>query len=294
MERLTASLLHLRAFFGGSRAVTITAERLAAYVRARADAQAAASTIRNELNALRRAFRLAKRVGRVPQVPEFPQLAVNNIRVGFFEREDFDAVVAELPEPLRPVVQFAYFTGWRIPSEVLRLQWNHVDFAAGVVRLDVGSTKNRAGRVFPFAALPALRALLDRQRDHTKGIERRLGAVVPWVFHRDGVPIRDFYAAWHAACRRAAVVHHGPLDEVVRPQLLGRVPHDLRRTAVRNLVRASVPERVAMQLTGHLTRSVFDRYDIVSERDLAEGVGKLATFHGGWGTIGGQSARSGA
>ena len=106
--------------------------------------------------------------------------------------------------------------------------------------------------------------------------------------------IRDFYAAWHAACRRAAVVRHGPLDEVVRPQLLGRVPHDLRGTAVRNLVRASVPERVAMQLTGHLTRSVFDRYDIVSERDLAEGVGKLATFHGGWGTIGGQSARSGA
>ena len=72
----------------------------------------------------------------------------------------------------------------------------------------------------------------------------------------------------------------GPLEEVVRPQLLGRVHHDLRRTAVRNLVRAGVPEHIAMKLTGHLTRDIFDRYDIVSERDLSEGVEKLARYYG--------------
>lgn len=113
------------------------------------------------------------------------------------------------------------------------------------------------------------------------------------MFHRDGEPVREFHKSWRAACRRAATAGTGTVRRVVRPDLLTRIPHDHRRTAVRNLVRAGVPERIAMSLTGHKTRSVFDRYDIVSEADLSEGVEKLAAFHAARGILGGQSAEAG-
>ncbi len=90
---------------------------------------------------------------------------------------------------------------------------------------------------------------------------------IPWVFPRDdGRPLGQFHKQWTSACRAAGVP--------------GKVPHDLRRTAVRNLVRAGVTEKVAMTLTGHKTRAVFDRYDIVSEADLTQAVQKLAERSG--------------
>ncbi len=110
--------------------------------------------------------------------------------------------------------------------------------------------------------------------------ERRLGRVIPHVFVRDtGERIRDFYHAWHAACRRAAVAPRDGCAVVVHPELLDRpIPHDFRRTAVRNLVRAGVPRSIARLLTGHKTESVFERYNITSEQDLADGVEKLAAY----------------
>src|SRR5206468_12237677 len=95
---------------------------------------------------------------------------------------------------------------------------------------------------------------------------RAEGVLSPWVFHRTGKkvkgkPIVRFTKAWRKACAQAGCP--------------GRIPHDLRRTAVRNLVRAGIPERVAMQMTGHKTRSVFECYNIVSECDLVEAAKKL-------------------
>lgn len=150
------------------------------------------------------------------------------------------------------MVTFAYINGWRIRSEVQALQWRQVDFEVGRVRLDPGTTKNKQGRVFPFT--DTLRAALEAQLQATLRVERSQGKVVPWVFHRGGVTIRQFRRSWISACRKAGC--------------LGRIPHDFRRTAVRNLVRARVPERVAMTMTGHKTRSVFERYNVVSEGDL--------------------------
>jgi len=133
-----------------------------------------------------------------------------------------------------------------------------VDFAAGEVRLDAGTTKNLEGRVFPFTT--GLRALLEAQREQCEGPKRE-GRLVLWVFHRDGERIHSFLKSWHEACRLAGCPW--------------RIPHDLRGTAVRNLIRAAIPERVAMRMTGHKTGSVFERYNIVSDGDLREAARKL-------------------
>lgn len=142
------------------------------------------------------------------------------------------------------------------------MEWRQVDLQTGMVRLDPGTTKNREGRVFPLTT--ELRALLEARREATKDLERIHGQIIPWVFFRlvskgrggqkVPEPIRAFGKVWKSACQKGGCP--------------GRIPHDLRRTAVRNMVRAGIPERVAMQLTGHKTRSVFERYNIVSQGDL--------------------------
>ncbi len=166
----------------------------------------------------------------------------------------------------------------------MALTWAQVDFAAGTVRLEPNTTKSGKGRTFPFSALPELAALLERQRAHTDTVERREGAVIPDVFHRNGRPIKSYHGAWWAACKRAAVEKRGGLEIVVRPRVVGRTPHDFRRTAARNLIRAGVPQHVVMQLCGWKTDAMFSRYAIVDERDLQSAVEMLAK-----GTTGGQS-----
>ena len=186
-------------------------------------------------------------------------LAESNVRTGFFDREQFDSAIAHLPEALRPMVTFAYITGWRIPSEVLTLQWRQVDLDAGTVRLDRGTTKSGEGRVIHMTA--DLRTLLESQRAITDAYQKEREKICPWVFHPHGQQIHDFRNAWQTACRLAGCP--------------GRIPHDLRRTAVRNFVRAGVSEHVAMKLSGHRTANVFRRYDIVSDSDLVDAAEKL-------------------
>jgi integrase len=267
---------HLLRFFGGRKLASITTAHIRDYIADRQTtithedgtikkAGASNAEINRELAILKRACRLALQAGTLLTVPHVPMLREDNIRQGFFERDAFETVRAKLPEHLQPVVTFAYLTGWRIPSEVLTLEWRHIDRDRGIVRLEPGTTKNDRGRTFPYAdILTELRDVINAQWEATKAVRAR-GILCPYVFHRSGNRIRYFRKAWMTACKAAG-----------HP---GRIPHDLRRTAVRNLVRAGVPERVAMQLSGHKTRSVFDRYDIVSEADLKTAIGKLAIAH---------------
>ena len=262
--RVRGALAHLKESFTFARVPDITPDRISAYVQHRQEAGIAPATIRYELSVLRRAFTLAVRAGKATHRPYIPSVAVDNARKGFFEPAEFEAVLRELPEALRPWARFLYYTGWRA-GEGRGLSWADVSFRSGVVRLEPGTTKNGEGREFPFSVLPPLAEVLRDQRERTTDLERATGQIIPSVFHRNGRPIRSYARAWRAACKRA-----GHPDRLV---------HDLRRTAVRNLERAGVSRSVAMKLTGHKTEAVYRRYAITSASDLAEGVSKLATLH---------------
>ena len=199
--RLETALTHLTAAFRGMRVLTIDCARIRAYERERPDAGAARATVNKELSALRRAFNLGEEAGLVQKKPRIHTPDPRNRRVGFITPEDFTALLAALPDELKPPVEFAYLTAWR-KSEVLGLTWDRVDFTAQTVRLD--TSKSDEPRLFPFGLLPQLAALLKTQRDRTKTLERATGQIIPWVFHRDGKPIKSYDGAWHAACDRAA------------------------------------------------------------------------------------------
>jgi integrase len=251
--------LHLTPFFKGRRLASITSTDLRRFTAARLEAEASHAEINRELAIVRRAFRLAaaddKYHGRIPK---FPMLQERNTRAGFFDDVMLDAVIGHLPDAVRPVVRFAYITGWRIQSEILPLEWRHVDQKAEEIRLEPGTTKNQAGRVFPFTdALRSLVAALWAEHEALKAT----GVICRSVFHRNGKPIKGFRGAWAKACTAAG-----------QP---GRIPHDLRRSAVRNMERAGLSRSVAMQLTGHKTEAVYRRYAITSEADLREGVDRL-------------------
>jgi len=246
LVRAEHSVKMLRAWFGGMKVTQITTTEVRRFIDKRLAEGYANATINRELAALKRMLNLGARCtpSKVAQVPYIPMLKEDNVREGFFEHEDFQKFMGYLPEYLRPVAFFGYCTGWR-KSEILSLTWKQIDLEAGTVRLEPGTTKNKEGRTVFME--PDLFDLM-------KGLYRKRVFGCPFVFHSNGQRIQDFRKAWKAASKKAGIA--------------GMLFHDLRRTAVRNMVRAGVPERVAMAISGHKTRAVFDRYNIVSLEDL--------------------------
>lgn len=253
----------LRAFFKGMNAKDITYDVVTGYVARRMD-EAAPATVLYELKLLKRMFKIAHRAGRISGMPHFPTVSVgDNARKGFCSPEEIERVIEHLPEHAKPIVRCLYLTGWRT-SEVLTLTWARVDFDAATLRLDSTNSKTGKSRTFPFAGLPTLVELLHEQRERTSMLEREDGRIVCHVFHLEGDMLKSFRTAWRDAVKKAG--------------LPGLRPHDLRRSAARNLVRAGVPEGVVMKLCGWTTRSMFDRYNVADMRDLEEGVGRLSQF----------------
>jgi integrase len=277
---------HLRPYFKGRTAPSVTTDAVKKYVIFRRSTNqgmrhyrgrlkqpreipirpASNATINRELALLKHAFYLGWRSTprKVASIPYLPLLEERNIRKGFFEHDQFTALRSALPEYLRSVLTFAYFTGCR-RGEILGLQWSQVDLMERVVRLEPGTTKNDEARNLPLTT--ELFEVLSMQRS----VRDIKFPTCPWVFFNEaGGRIGRFRRSWRTACLGVGLV-----EESGEPD---RLFHDLRRSGVRNLIRAGVPEAVAMRISGHKTRSVFERYNIVSERDLHEAARKLETY----------------
>lgn len=185
----------------------------------------------------------------VDRVPYIPMLKESNVRKGFFEHAEFKALLEFLPDYLKGFSTFGYKTGWRM-SEISILTWNHVDREQGIVRLEPDETKNDEGRTVYLD--DELKEIFNKQWEARKTSK----TLIPYVFPgKDGKDrIKDFRFAWDKACKNAKIGK--------------RLFHDFRRTAIRNMVRSGIPEKVVMMISGHETRSVFDRYNIVNDDDL--------------------------
>ena len=241
---------------------------------------AANATVNRELAALKRMLNIGAQQTppKVDRVPYIPMLRENNVRKGFFEHEQFLALRDALLYHLKPFVTFAYKFGWR-DTEIAELIWNQVDRTQWIVRLEVGETKNDEARTVYLDE--ELKEIFSRAWEARK----ESGKLIPYVFlNKDGDgSIKDFRGAWNAACLEAGLgygykVTKKYVGEWQDKFSAGPIFHDFRRTAVRNMVRSGIPERVAMMISGHKTRSVFDRYNIVSDADLRMAAQKQESY----------------
>jgi integrase len=262
---------HLLSAFGEIRAADFGTAHVKRYIENRRKEGASNATTNRELAIVKRAFHLAMQCDppRVLRMPHIPMLEEHNVRTGFLEYDAYVRLRGELPRDIRPVFVIGYHTGARI-GELKSLRWEQVDSSASRITLNPGTTKNREGRTLPIYG-----EMIDWLRIE-KEIRDTQFPACPHVFRRGGKPVRNFRKSWAEACKRAAV-----------PGLLF---HDLRRIAVRNVVRAGIPEKTVMQISGHRTRSVFDRYNIVSDRDLDLAAERMQRHLASLGTLSGTPA----
>ena len=261
LDRMEKAVAHLKVNFSGFKAVHITTPKINEYVLSRLENGVANGTVNRELAALKRMFNLGfqQTPPIVNRVPHIPSLQERNARKGFFEHWEFLLLREALPEYLRGVATFGYKYGWRL-EEITSLKWSQVDRELGIVRLEVGETKNDEGRTIYLD--DEVREVFAAQWEKRKTAKK----LIPYVFlNRKGDDrLKRFYKTWRKTC----------LDVGISVKIF----HDFRRTAIRNMVRSGISERVAMMISGHKTRCVFDRYNIVNDQDLKLAAQKQSAY----------------
>lgn len=309
--RAEISVRHLLGFFDNFRANQIDTPAVKRYVEMRLEQGVENATINRELTSLKRIFSLAAKSTppKVLQVPNIQKLKENNVRTGYFEHQDYVKMREALPEHLNPLFVAAYFTGLR-KGELTSLTWDAVNLFERKITLSAGTTKNDEARLVFLTG--ELYEVIKEQ--YTKTLRDYPNC--PYVFHKDGHRIGDFRKAWDRAllqcgykptfkCRDCGAMAHldvhqnwmkeGPVvyiktgkiwEEMIcarcksnRFQRNSKVFHDNRRTAVRNMVRTGTPEGVAMKISGHKTRTIFERYNIVNEEDQRAAFERLSNAH---------------
>ena len=238
---------HLAPAFRALRARELTTARVNEYVLQRQREKASNGTINRELTALKRIYNVGMQADppTVDRVPHLPHLKEAPPRAGFVEYADFQKLrfAAEGgPLWMRVFLELSYAYGLRC-SELLGLRVRQVSFEAMTLRLNPGETKNDEGREVTLT--PRLAALLRHATANKEADDHVLT-------RPNGRAVKDLRPAWPKLLAKCGLTNHA---------------HDMRRSGVRNLVRAGVSEKVAMTISGHKTRSVFDRYNIVDARD---------------------------
>jgi integrase len=248
--------LHLRPAFGKIPASRLTTKLITAFVEQKKILGRTNASVNRWLEGLHRAYVLGfeNRPRLVAEIPKIPMLdESDNVREGFLLPDQYVKLRDELPPHQRLILVIGYHLGMR-SGEILGLRWDQVDWAANTIRLEKRQTKSKQARTAPLYG--ELRAWLDMAcADSARGI-----TIVSW----QGKKIVQTRTAWNSACVRAGVP--------------GLYVHDLRRTAIRNMIRAGIPEKQAMLISGHRTRSMLDRYNIIDERDVHEAGRKMEAY----------------
>lgn len=256
--------VHLEPFFGGMVADRVTSDHLQSYIRERLAAKAATSTVNHELTVLKAAFNHGAKADppKVMRVPRFPErLREPNPRSGFLTDQQYAVLLAKCKYGwLRAALAVAYNYGFR-KGELLSLRVRQIDLKSRTIHLLPGTTKNDKGRAVVMTDEVynlISECIKDKQPND---------AVFTWSHGRSrGKPVTDFRKTWRALAKAAGMP--------------GLYLHDMRRTAVRNMVRAGISKHVAKRISGHTTDSIFDRYDITDETDLADAARKLEARNG--------------